>query len=54
MDESPVARVLLPIEVDCVPEAIASGPMATAWVAPVAFAPVPMAIPCLELALISP
>ena len=54
MDESPIARVLLPMEVDCVPEAMASGPMATAWVAPVASAATPMAIPCLEVALISP
>ena len=51
MDESPVARVLLPIEVDCVPEAIASGPMATAWVAPVACAVQPMAILCLLVAV---
>ena len=47
MDESPVARVLLPIEVDCVPEATASGPIATAWVAPVACAVQPIATLCL-------
>ena len=52
MEESPSARVLLPIEVDCVPEAIASGPMATAWVAPIALAVQPMARLCLVAACV--
>ena len=47
IDEAPVARVLLPIEVDCAPDARASGPMATAWVVPVALACQPRATLCL-------
>ena len=46
-----MARVLLPMEVDCPPNACASGPMATAWVNPVACAVQPMATDCLPVAL---
>ena len=46
-----MARVLLPIEVDCPPNACASGPIATAWVNPVACAVQPIATDCLPVAL---
>ena len=41
------------MEVDCVPEAIVSGPMATAWVAPIALAVQPMARLCLVAACVN-